>query len=373
MAATSRADSRDAELERLRDELKKTQLRLEEVTNYYRGEIEAVRRRSEDELLQVQADEAARRRRAEDQANQLSTELKTARSEVEKSQRRYQELLNRIESIEAESRADVEAERDRYQDSASAAWQTAEQEVERLNVELAEVQRMLDQERAERQRVEQAQEEREASYERRDQQRQKLIARLKRALQASESRREALEQEGGAPQPAPSDPATAQASATSETVPKRADHGEVEVNPAAGWGGFQFGDGDDVAEEFMLIDADRSLSKGTTSASTETSEDQAAPQTSSDARGGSSGTTDDEAERLIMGVAVDQKVAQRQAADSGAADTAKTDGSGSASRPKSHRPPMPEAEPPWWRRGPTLIAGALLLAAVASGGVLWLI
>ena len=370
MAVSERTDSRDSELKRLRDELQQTQLRLEEVTNYYRGEIEAVRRRSEDQLLQVQADEAAKRRRAEEQVTQLNAELKSARSEADKAKRRYQELLNRIEAIEAESREAVRAERDRYEDSARAAWQTAEQEVERLNSELAELQRELAAERSERERVVQDQSDREAAYERRDAERQQLITRLKRALKASEQRREALEAQGAQ--------ATSERPVASGTAAQqRAAEQRVDVDPSAGWGRFQLGEGDDLAEEFLLIDADRSFqgadNEGSQSANSEHSAattgaaDGGAP---SDA-GPREAASDDEAERLIMGVAVDQKVAQRQAGEaSESSGEAPASASEAAARPRCRQPPMPEAELPWWRRHPVWLAAGVVTAMVGVAMVL---
>lgn len=360
MATAGSSSSRDAEIQRLREELKQTQLRLEEVTNYYRGEIEAVRKRSEDHLLQVQADEAARRRRAEEQVTQLNAELKSARSEAEKSKRRYQALLDRIEKIEAESRAEVTAERNRYEDSARAAWQTAEEEVERLNGELAELQRELENERSERQRVENEKADLEASYERRDDERQKLITRLKRALQASEQRREALEAEG-APQAAPAAAARQPAAAGAGKQPSGAAETQVQVDPAAGWGHFQLGEGDDISEEFLMIQADRSFDEPAESREHEASAEKRAEAPSVGA--GDKEVADEEAERLIMGVAVDRKVAQRQAESQ--------EGASQASRPRSHKPAMPEPEPPWWRRHRWLLVAAGLTAGVLVGVGVW--
>jgi hypothetical protein len=360
MAPADSPNGRDAEVRRLREELKQTQLRLEEVTNYYRGEVEAVRKRSEDHLLQVQADEAARRRRAEEQVSQVNAELKSARSESEKSKRRYQALLDRIEKIEAESRAEVTAERNRYEDSARAAWQTAEEEVERLNAELAELQRELEDERSGRQRLEQEKTDLEASYQRRDDERQKLINRLKRALQASEQRREALETEGAAATAAPT-PAASKAAASGNDKP-RGPAPETQVEPAAGWGRFQLGEGDDLAEEFLMIQADRSFHEPQAPQPQEgAGQAKEAPAPAS----GNSDIADEEAERLIMGVAVDQKVAQRQsqASESG----------GASGRAKSHKPPMPEPEPPWWRRKMGwFIAGVLVAAGALAGGIVWM-
>jgi len=291
----------------LQQALEKANLRLEEVANYYRGELEAARRRAEEEAVRIQAAEAGRRRRAEEQVAQLRAQLKSAKTDADHAQRRYQELLSRIGEIEQEGRHEARAEFDQYEQAAKAAWKTAEEEVERLDEELAAMRGKLETARAESRELASAREQLEADHAHLERNRNRMIVRLKRALKMSEQRRQALEVQVD--------------SLSEDTVHRRRSlHGAgnprevsglerirvgggnetLQVDPAAGWGSTSVHGADDFSDEFLLAGADESFSEQPREAEPR---EPAAPEE----------ITDQEAEALMMRLNVDRKVAQRQA------------------------------------------------------------
>lgn len=286
----------DSLSERLQADLEKTQLRLEEVAAYYRGELEASRQRAEDEAVRVQAAEAGRRRRAEEQVAYLKGELKAARADAEHAQRRYQELRQRLDDVERYAEARNQEEMKGFQEAARAAWRTAEEEVERLDHELSDLQRRLEQEREERHQVERAYEQLEERHQLAEEERRRLIARLKRALKMSEARRGELTR-----QLAAAGRGTGKGRASGLV---RGEH-RVEVDPGAGWGSQPLGAGSDFSDEFLMADADESLTPQQRAArrEAEARAAHAAPEVS-----------DQEAETLMMQLAVDQRVEERRRA-----------------------------------------------------------
>ena len=310
--------TREDELRRLRAELEQADIRLEEVTAYYRGQLEAIRRRAEDETVRVQASEAGRRRRAEEQVAYLKGELKAARTDAEHAQRRYQELLQRLENIELEGREQTQAEVDRHQVAAQAAWRTAEEEVARLDTELSALQRRLEQEREERHQLERAYEQLEERHQLQDQERRRLIGRLKRGFKLSEQRRMGLEaqlrnvQQGLQRYRDSGVDAEARSARGAGLIsPELA---SIEVDPAAGWGSLRLGDDDALADEFLMMSADESLDTasrpGAAAVSGRSSRtDAGEPAAAMDEEE----VSDQEAEALMMQLDVDRKVAQRQA------------------------------------------------------------
>lgn len=360
MAQARDSDAVDGEVARLRREVERAEYRAEEVTAYYRGQLDSVRRKAEDEAVRVQATEAGRRRRAEEQVGYLKGELKTARADAEHAQRRYQELLQHLEQAEQDGAEHARAEVDRQHDAARAAWKTAEEEVARLDEELAGLQRQLAGEREQRHQLERAYEREVERHQLADSDRVQLIQRLKRALKLSEQRRRALEEQarkldleasrrvaagGGGDTPPPARPFAG------------AELSSIEVDPAAGWGNLQLGESSELAEEFRLMGADESLTR------------RPSPPCGAGSDDGSSATpeaaepvSDQEAETLMMQVDVDRKVARREAA-------AVQHRRRATDRAPELTPPVQESMPPAARR-PWLVAAVcalVLLGLVALG------
>lgn len=311
--------NREDDLARLRSELEQADIRLEEVTTYYRGQLEAVRRRAEDETVRVQASEAGRRRRAEEQVAYLKGELNAARTDAEHAQRRYQELLHRLEEVELEGREQTQAEVDRHQSAAKAAWRTAEEEVERLDGELSALQRKLEQEREQRHQLERGYEQLEERHHLQDEERKRLISRLKRVFKLSEQRRTGLETELRNVQHRLERARVAQERTRRAGAEGRAglvspELASIEVDPAAGWGSLRLGEDDGLADEFLMMAADESLDAAP--AGSAEREERRGP-VPGELRAGSGEpeeeVSDQEAETLMMKLDVDRKVAQRQA------------------------------------------------------------
>ncbi len=240
MASGTGTSNREDDLARLRAELEQAEIRLEEVTAYYRGQLEGVRRRAEDEMVRVQASEAGRRRRAEEQVAYLKGELNASRTDAEHAQRRYHELLQRLEEVELEGREQTQAEVDRHQSAAKAAWRTAEEEVERLDGEMSVLQRKLEQEREQRHQLERGYEQLEERHHFQDVERKRLISRLKRVFKLSEQRRTGLEAQLRNVQHRLERIRVAQERTQRAESPARRlispELASIEVDPAGGWG-----------------------------------------------------------------------------------------------------------------------------------------
>lgn len=357
---SARGPKHESLSERLRADLEKTQLRLEEVAAYYRGELEASRQRAEDEAVRVQAAEAGRRRRAEEQVAYLKGELKAARADAEHAQRRYQELRQRLDDVERYAEARNQAEMEGFQEAARAAWRTAEEEVERLDHELSDLQRRLEQEREERHQVERAYEQLEERHQLAEEERRRLIARLKRALKMSEQRRAGLARrlaEGGA--------------GADAAAPVRGEQ-RVEVDPDAGWGQQDLGPGGDFSDEFLMAEADESLTP-----------QQRAARREAEVRAAESGpeVSDQEAETLMMRLAVDERVEQRSQA-AAAPPAAGATGAGQRELPGAPpaartarrnaapaAPPRPASEPSALQQWKWPALAALVCVGVALGAL----
>jgi hypothetical protein len=191
---------KDAEIARLHQELEELQARLEEVTSYYRGELESSQQRLQKESVRSEANEVARRRRAEEQVAYLKGELKAAQSEAEHAKRRYQELSHHLESMENSAEQQAREEVDKFRSAASTAWKSAEEEVERLDAELSESERKLAREQEQRRQVEESLRREKANVEREREKRSQVqrsareaVDKLRRALKASEQRRKQLD------------------------------------------------------------------------------------------------------------------------------------------------------------------------------------
>lgn len=280
-------DDRDQTVARLQGDLEKTQIRLEEVAAYYRGELETVRRRAEDESVRVQAAEAGRRKRAEEQVAYLKGELQSARTEAEHAQRRYQDLLQRLDELETQSEQDTRDEMDRFREAAKAAWKTAEEEVERLDRELAETCRKREQESEERRQLERSYEQLEERHQLEKRDRLRLIGRLKRGLKASEARRQAAE-------------------SAASVLPRFADRPERVVDPSREWAGLPLGNADDFSDEFLMADGDESFA-------VRRQEPKVGNSAPLAREPGGEEVSDMEAEELMMTLDVDEQVARRQA------------------------------------------------------------
>lgn len=290
-ALGSGQDARDEELARLYRVLEKTQLRIEEVAAYYRGELEAVRRRAEEEAIRVQAAEVSRRKRAEEQVVYLKAEYKAARAEADHALRRYHELQQNLDKWEQHNEAQARAEVDRQHEAATVAWKTAEEEVERLERELCDLRRQFEREREERRQIECSYQQQEKTNDLAEQERRRLISRLKHALKLSEDRRRRAEarQSGLSPER----PVGSQALASPVNITN-------EVDLAAGWGRLPLAASSDMAEEFLNVEQDRSLD---------------AHHPEHDLREpGPDSISDSEVEVLMMELDVMEKVEQRHAA-----------------------------------------------------------
>lgn len=286
------ADGDSAEVARLQAELEKANRRLEEVAAYYRGELEAARRRVEGESLRSQAAEVARRKRAEEQVAYLKGELEAARSEAENASRRHQELHQGLQELEQQSERQTKAEVDRFREAAKAAWRTAEDEVARLDQELHALQRQVERHREERHQLERNLEQQEENRLVLLADHQRAVARLKWALKQSEERRhrveaerekllqesraaaegQAREAEAVAVRSRARDEAAAREQRPSalhgagnpveveglERVKLAPDGAGAEADETA-WQGLDIAGGDDFSDEFLMMSADESL------------------------------------------------------------------------------------------------------------------
>ncbi len=145
---SERAAAPGSDVERLRRELAATRKRLEDEVGYYRGQAEATRQRLEADQVRAQAAEVARRRKLEDELAVLQGRLHDAQLHNERLQRRYDELSDQFLRSEESSRESVEEEITRFKAAAQVAWRSAEEEVARMEQEIAETRQALDQERA---------------------------------------------------------------------------------------------------------------------------------------------------------------------------------------------------------------------------------
>lgn len=249
-ALKAEREAREEAFARLYKELEKARFRAEEVANYYRGEFEAVRRRAEEETIRVQAAEVNRRKRAEDQVVYLKAEYTAARAEADHALRRYRELQQSLHELERQSAEQARTEVGRHRDATDIAWKTAEEEADRLEQELHDLRRQLEREREEHRRREYNWRQQEESNGRLAQEHCQLISRLKRALKLSEDRRRAETagqsslSSGRLGNPSPF------ASPTNTTH---------EVDPAAGWGNVSLAASVDMADEFLSVAEDCSL------------------------------------------------------------------------------------------------------------------
>ncbi|EAR21410.1 coiled-coil domain-containing protein [Nitrococcus mobilis] len=287
-------EAREEAFARLYKELEKAQLRAEEVADYYRGELEAVRRRAEEETIRLQAAEVSRRKRAEDQVVYLKAEYKAARAEADHALRRYRELQQSLHELEQQSAEQARVEVDRHREAANIAWKTAEEEAEHLEWELNDLRRQFEREREERRQLERSWRQQEENNDRVEQEHRRLISRLNRALKLSEDRRRRAEAAGQ-----PSLRSGRSANPSSFAKPANATH---EVDPAAGWGNVPLAVSADMADEFLSVAEDCSL---------DTSDLECSPP---GLAAEPDSVSDTEAEVLIMELNVTEQVERRHAA-----------------------------------------------------------
>ncbi|SEO93480.1 hypothetical protein [Aquisalimonas asiatica] len=138
------------ETERLRRELAAVRQRLEDEVAYYRGQVETTRQRVESEHLRAQAREVARRRQLEEELSRAKTELRELREQSERLQRRYETLNQQYLQQEESARSSAEEQLAQTRAAARSAWQSAEEELAAMEADLAQARRALaeEQERA---------------------------------------------------------------------------------------------------------------------------------------------------------------------------------------------------------------------------------
>lgn len=273
MSQTATAESSPTVIARLRAELAEARARVDEMAAYYRGELEALRQRSEAEMVRSQAEAAGRRKRAEEEAARLADELAAVRREAEQAQRRYATLV-------------------RDQEEAETAGQAPASELVRLDREVRALQTRLDTERAERRDLERAYDDLKAQHRRTEVRWHEQMSRLRRGFKASEQRRKTLEarlrERQAEERVAAPEPQRAQS--------RRRHEAELKM----GWGQQDVTFGDDLADEFTLIEGDRSLGAH-----------EKAEQSRQAAGSPSESVGPGEAEHLLAGLNVDRRVAQR--------------------------------------------------------------
>ncbi|MFV8834609.1 hypothetical protein [Aquisalimonas sp.] len=131
------------EIERLRRELAAVRQRLEEEVAYHRGQVEATRQRVESEHLRAQAQEVARRRELEEELSRAKAELREVREQSERLQRRYDALNQQSLQQEETARSSAEEQLAQMRAAARSAWQSAEEELGAMERDLAEARRAL--------------------------------------------------------------------------------------------------------------------------------------------------------------------------------------------------------------------------------------
>jgi len=124
------------EVERLRLELSAARKRLEEEVGYYRGQVEATRKRVEAQHLRDQATEVAARRKLEDELAAMHFSLRESETSLERLQRRYDELSDQYLQQEAGMQEALETRVESFKASAQEAWRSAEEELSRMEAEL---------------------------------------------------------------------------------------------------------------------------------------------------------------------------------------------------------------------------------------------
>jgi len=180
------------ELEQARSASEVSIAQLEEEVAYYRGELEATRQRMERQSLRAQAEEVAKRRRAEEALGDLRRELRATQQERDKANAIVEELRQQLVDQEEAARRHTRGEVDKVRSASKEAWRNAEQEMARLERDLAQALTAVDEEREQRYELEQRLK---RATERADEaghlnpQTARLITGLKAALRASERAR----------------------------------------------------------------------------------------------------------------------------------------------------------------------------------------
>lgn len=288
----NRTDNGD-EASRLKRELAAVRQRLEDEVAYYRGQVEATRQRVESEQLRAQAREVARRRELEDELGRAKAELRDVREQSDRLQRRYEALNQQYLQQDESARLSTEEQVAQTQAAARSAWQSAEEELAAMERDLAEARAALAEEQ---ERVRQLEDtlnglqglqdggggDQESAL--RDE-----VAALKKALRLSERSREHANKravrlaeklvavqaeqpspETGSRQEAPAGPAVRSGAGNPVPVDLSEANAVLRASQAPesvgdDVGGVVPGDSrsldDDVADEFRLIQADRSLDR----------------------------------------------------------------------------------------------------------------
>lgn len=259
------------ELSRLRRELEEVRTRLDEETAYYRAEIEASRQRLERDSTRLQADEVARRRRLEEQLAAAKAELREAQQELAALREREADLSARLVELTADHKAQVRQAVEEAQTAASAAWEEAEQELNRQERELDAMRKLLAGEQQARKTLEQSlarAKEEAARAHQAEQETARLVTSLKKALWATAQARRQAETALDALHANPGQQHVHREAAVATTVaepePVRVlSDGVHEVSENALKSIF-FGDlSDNLADDFLLTPGDASLDSET--------------------------------------------------------------------------------------------------------------
>lgn len=148
-------EAEGGEVERLRQELAAVRQRLQDEVAYRQAQAESSRQRSETEQLRLHAEELKRRRQAEQALEQHRSELAKAREAYKGLKQRYNALQKDYLSQEEKLTRLAEEDEAQSRAAARAAWQSAEEEVGRLETELGETRQALTEAHERNQQLEQ--------------------------------------------------------------------------------------------------------------------------------------------------------------------------------------------------------------------------
>jgi hypothetical protein len=120
-----------------------------------RVDLGAVEKRVAEEVLRAEANEVAKRRKAEQEVARLRADLLAAEQATQSHRRKSEEALQKLLDQERSLRLEAHAEVEKYKAAAKEAWQSAEEEVERLAAEAEKARAELREEQVRRKRIEQ--------------------------------------------------------------------------------------------------------------------------------------------------------------------------------------------------------------------------
>ncbi len=125
-----------SEVERLKKELAALRQRLNDDVAYYRAESETARQRVEAEQLRIHAQEVARRRKLEEELASVTRKLQEAQEHNDRLQRRYDDLHHQYLQQQETARLSAEDQVAQTREAARDAWQSAEQELASMEGQL---------------------------------------------------------------------------------------------------------------------------------------------------------------------------------------------------------------------------------------------